>query len=131
MQYLNICKMKTIKKAGIAVCILTFMLCVSTGVKAQVTIGAGLEPNKGALLDLKERNPDNPAIDNSTTNKGLGMPRVKLTILTSISDIDGAAGKEKEHTGLCVYNVNTNAALNIRPGLYVWDGELWRPLITV
>jgi len=105
--------MKKIIKSRTAACILicTFLWCMSTDLKAQVTIGSDLEPNKGALLDLKERNPDNLAVDNSTTNKGLGMPRVKLTSLNSISDIKGAEGKEKEHTGLCVYNVNTNASL--------------------
>lgn len=104
--------------------------CHRTELNAQVTIGAHAEPNKGALLDLKERNPVNPTVDNSTTDKGLGMPRVKLTTLNSISDINGAIGKETEHTGLIVYNVNRVTTDNILPGLYVWDGNVWHPIKT-
>jgi len=96
----------------------------SSALNAQVTIGSEIEPNKGSLLDLKEKNPANPAMDNSTTDKGLGLPRVKLTTLTAISDISGATGKETEHTGLMVYNVNT-ATGTIVPGLYVWSGKQW------
>ncbi|MDH6305418.1 hypothetical protein M2459_001871 [Parabacteroides sp. PF5-5] len=124
--------MKQMKLAKTIVFSLAFLfaLALGTGVNAQVTIGAGLEPNKGALLDLKERNPANPSIDNSTSNKGLGMPRVKLTTLTSLSDINEATGKATELIGLFVYNINTNHSLGIKPGLYVWDGTRWRPLIT-
>jgi len=104
-------------------------MSLSAELNAQVTIGAEIEPNNGALLDLKEKNPINPSVDNSTTNKGLGMPRVKLTSLVTLTDIKDAVGKEKELTGLFVYNVNTNNTLGIRPGLYVWDGSCWRPLI--
>lgn len=93
--------------------------------KAQVTIGSGVEPNKGALLDLKEKNPADPSIDNSTANKGIGLPRVNLTSLTTLSDISDAVGKELQHTGLIVYNVNTVTADNISPGIYVWDGIQW------
>jgi hypothetical protein len=109
------------------ICGLIFIsfLCVGGELKAQVTIGSATEPNTGALLDLKEKNPVNPAVDNSTTTKGLGLPRVNLTTLTAISDISGAVGKETQHTGLMVYNVNTVSAANILPGLYIWDGTQW------
>ncbi|MFV0330766.1 MAG: hypothetical protein ACK5KL_13275 [Dysgonomonas sp.] len=102
-----------------------FFLCISGGLKAQVTIGSGIEPNKGALLDLKDKNPEDPDTNNSTANKGLGLPRVNLTTLTAISDISGAIGEEVAHTGLMVYNVNTVASANISPGLYIWDGTQW------
>jgi hypothetical protein len=119
--------MKSVNQIRTVICMLTFIsfIGLNSKLEAQVTIGAGLEPNKGALLDLKERNPTNPAVDNSTSDKGLGMPRVKLTILTAISDIDQAVGKEKEHTGLTVYNTNTDASRDIHPGLYFWDGTRW------
>ncbi len=105
--------------------ILISLLCLGGELKAQVTIGSDIEPNKGVLLDLKEKNPVNPATDNSTTNKGLGLPRVNLTTLAAISDISGAVGEEKEHTGLMVYNVNTVSSANIIPGVYIWDGAQW------
>lgn len=98
-------------------------ICLSIGLKAQVTIGSGLEPNKGTLLDLKERNPINPAVDNSTADKGLGMPRINLTSMTTLIDINGGTGKEIEHTGLTVYNLST--ANGFEPGIYVWDGTKW------
>lgn len=122
--------MKEIRLIRTIFCGLVFLsvMGLHTELKAQVTIGSGLEPNKGALLDLKEKEPTNPVVDNSTATKGLGMPRVKLTILTAITDISQAVGKEEEHTGLMVYNVNT--ANGIFPGLYVWDGTRWRSLIT-
>ncbi|MDR2949756.1 MAG: hypothetical protein LBV71_11165 [Prevotella sp.] len=102
-----------------------FFLCISGGLKAQVTIGSGIEPNKGALLDLKEKTPVDPAVDNSTANKGIGLPRVNLTSLTTLTDISDAVGKELQHTGLMVYNINTVVASNISPGIYVWDGIQW------
>ncbi|MDH6308557.1 hypothetical protein M2451_000868 [Dysgonomonas sp. PFB1-18] len=124
--------MKQIKQCKTIIGILTviFLLCYGTGLHAQVTIGSGIKPNKGTLLDLKEWSPANPDTDNSTTSKGLGMPRVNLTALTVISDITGAEGKEIEHTGLMIYNVNRIDAADIFPGLYVWDGAIWRPLKT-
>lgn len=103
--------------------ILLFIIGLSTELRAQVTIGSGLEPNKGALLDLKEKDPVNPAVDNSTAKKGLIMPRVNLTSMTSLADIDGAAGKEAKHTGLTVYNLSTTGGFE--PGIYVWDGARW------
>lgn len=91
--------------------------------KAQVTIGSDFDPNKGTLLDIKERNPINPAVDNSTTEKGIGMPRVKLTSMNTLIDINGGTGKEIEHTGLMVYNLST--INGFEPGIYVWDGAKW------
>ncbi|NDV95415.1 hypothetical protein D0T84_10880 [Dysgonomonas sp. 521] len=102
-----------------------FFLSISGGLKAQVTIGSAIEPNKGALLDLKEKNPVDPDADNSTASKGLGLPRVNLTTLTAISDISEAVGEEIEHTGLMVYNVNDATLSNILPGIYIWDGTRW------
>ena len=116
--------MKLLKKI-ICSLIFIFFLCISGGLKAQVTIGSGIEPNKGALLDLKEKNPEDPDTNNSTANKGLGLPRVNLTTLTAISDISEATGEELAHTGLMVYNVNTISSANISPGLYIWDGTQW------
>lgn len=106
---------------------MSFIFHLWTGgeLNAQVTIGSGIKPNEGALLDLKEKNPVDPAIDNSTANRGLGLPRVNLTSLTTLSDISEAVGKEIQHTGLMVYNINTVTASNISPGIYIWNGTQW------
>ncbi len=115
------------KLLKIRICSMLFIfhLWTSGELSAQVTIGSGIEPNQGALLDLKEKDPVDPTIDNSTANKGLGLPRVNLTSLTTLSDISEAVGKEVQHTGLMVYNINTVVASNISPGIYIWDGTQW------
>ncbi len=103
--------------------------------KAQVTIGSGLTPRTGALLDLKEFEENE---DPTTANKGLLLPRVKLI------DVRPASGKlsesisgtgdwlESVHTGLMVYNtIDTKTPEYPRgayPGVYVWDGEKWLPI---
>ena len=93
--------------------------------KAQVTIGSPSEPISGALLQLKE---DNNSGANS--KKGLGMPRVKLTKSANLSDV-GTGLDVNEHIGLILYNTNTQETETDRlcPGLHVWDGSKWEPLI--
>lgn len=115
-------KMKILRTATLNLVLLS-VICLSTRLNAQVTIGSGLEPNKGALLDLKERNPNNPTIDNSTADKGMVMPRIKLTSMNTLVDINGGTGKETEHTGLTVYNLSTTNGFE--PGIYIWDGTKW------
>lgn len=105
-------------------------------VKAQVTIGSSIAPNKGALLDLKEYNLPNSV----TASKGLALPRVELTSMTDLypmfkEDSDYIANKDgkKEtedamHTGLTVYNIHTDYCNEIYPGIYTWYGTEWTPL---
>lgn len=99
---------------------------------AQVTIGSDIEPNQGALLDLKEKKAANPSLDNTTSTKGLGMPRVRLTSPTSIAaDIAGVTDMQEDkdaHTGLMVYNVDKCSLHG--SGLYVWDGTQWSTLFS-
>lgn len=100
----------------------------------QVTIGSALKPNEGALLDLKE-------VADGTSTKGLVIPRVKLLNCTipegkSLAQtIDGNAiganwDKDK-HVGLIVYNINPieTSTNRICPGIHVWNGVEWQPLI--
>lgn len=107
-----------------------FFICVNMSyLKAQVTIGSDIAPNKGALLDLKE---------GANTTKGLGMPRVQLTNLnpttpTELAQSIGGTGSWTlaDHTALAVYNVKANhCALPeaIYEGLYVFDGGKWELL---
>ena len=90
---------------------------------AQVTIGAGVEPQRAALLDL--RNIYNIGTDNVSANKGLLLPRVALIRMDSLEPFITNANEEqkREHIGLIVYNMNT-----VEPfmaGVYVWHGENW------
>lgn len=104
---------------------------VST-LSAQVTIGSGIPPEKGALLDLKQHQPTDKGI---TANMGLLLPRVYLTetseLYPMLKDDPGyTAGDRPQklredviHTGLCVYNTSQEG--DFYPGVYVWDGEKW------
>jgi len=110
-----------------------------SGVFAQTTIGADVEPNKGALLDLKEYEPD---VDNATAKKGLAISRVNLTNLTPASDTElaqsiGAGGSYPmlALVGMVIYNIGADGVPDpcddsnpINKGLYVWHGDRWEQL---
>ncbi|MDR0824996.1 MAG: hypothetical protein LBN74_07865 [Prevotella sp.] len=113
-----------------------------TIVNAQVTIGAGEEPELGTLLQLKEKtNIKGNAIN---AYRGLGLPRVNLSdkhqlypmFLTNPDDpasgpnSEYAANKDaldKSHTGLMVYN--TGGPLS--EGVKYWDGTSWADISPV
>lgn len=93
---------------------------------AQVTIGSASKSAEGALLDLKEQ------LDGSST-RGLGLPRVELTDLYSLVNVNVTdVGEKDSHTGLLIYNpIDVETYVNgetICKGLYVWDGEKWQAL---
>jgi len=89
-------------------------------VQSQVTIGSGLEPRKGSLLELKE---DNNAAENST--KGFSLPRVKLTSPAVLTVDDDS--KKLEYKGLTVQNIN--AVNGLTEGIYCWDGDTWKLVV--
>lgn len=103
------------------------LLLASISSGAQVTIGSDETPVPGAILQLKNLADITDVNANST--KGLGMPRVKLTVKESLKDITGAAGTTTPelYAGLIVYNTNTfcDNDVIIYPGLKVWNGETW------
>lgn len=90
---------------------------------SQVTIGSGIAPNKGALLDLKE----NSVVNGANSSKGLILPRVNLYQEKSLIDISDVAYTETTeqvaHAGLVVYN--TNQDFYKGKGIYCWDGTQW------
>jgi hypothetical protein len=101
------------------------LLCLSAvQLHAQVTIGSNIEPLGGALLDLKQTT---PATDNSTSTKGLLLPRVELSDLNKLypmfATVYGAA-EDAKHTGLTVYNL-TQCDGKFARGVYTWTGEEW------
>jgi len=114
---------------------LIFFFILLTGIlnyiTAQVTIGSAVEPEEGALLDLKQYVPD---ANNNTSALGLAMPRVNLTDLDDITkDISEVTDVNKDdHIGLVVYNVNeclTDSQGDTHgKGIYVWDGSKWQYL---
>lgn len=115
-----------------------FLLLIMSpiGVKAQVTIGSGLPPERGALLDLKQKKADIETGNLETAiTGGLLMPRVHLLDSMSLAPIidssfilNNAAEYTKIkqlHTGLLVYNLTTSSTRHLSEGLYKWDGNVW------
>lgn len=116
------------------------LLFIIQPMQAQVTIGSGIEPDPGALLDLKEKQPD---AGNSTAGKGVNFPRVRLANINNLFPMfedDGAGGyridtksyvkalEDARHTGLTVYNIASGQGFS--PGFYFWDGERWKKMVT-
>jgi len=108
---------------------------------AQVTVGSGIEPEKGALLELKEKDPTNPEIGKplsiENSSKGLLFPKVSLKARNQLTPLyggdesspgnwsDNSTDLEKlMATGMVVYNINP-AAVQLDAGLYVWNGSEW------
>ncbi|NDV68521.1 FISUMP domain-containing protein [Dysgonomonas sp. 25] len=120
--------------------VLLALFTTTINLQAQVTIGSGQQPNAGALLDLKN-------LAGGNADKGLALPRVKLTSLTIpagktlAQTIDGTEASDSwdkdEHLGLLVYNMQEMEPTCIAnvfypavdPGVFIWDGEKWEPLI--
>jgi len=94
----------------------------------QVTIGDVEKPVGGAILQLKNISGITDGTANST--KGMMLPRVKLTTISSLSDIHQGTGNEESLTGLWIYNTNIfceNDKINDY-GMYVWNGKQWTSL---
>lgn len=110
---------------------LSLAFCFLIPGNAQVTIGMGEAPEKGALLQLKDTVSREGGI--TATTGGLLLPRVNLVNRAELYPFykQGAAdytGKAKEiamlnHCGLVVYNLNRTDEFS--PGPYYWDGEQW------
>lgn len=114
------------------ICIFLFGIFIFTKVHSQATIGSEINPNKGAILDLKE---NTNLLENST--KGLALPRVILLNSTpplnrlaeSIGAKSGVTPWDvKLHTGLVIYSIKCNAS-GVSVGPYVWTGTEWEPLL--
>ncbi|MFV0538624.1 MAG: FISUMP domain-containing protein [Dysgonomonas sp.] len=128
-------------KAKIGICSILFFVILSflCTIKSQVTIGSGIDPSKGALLDLKQ---ESSVGGNVNAYKGLLLPRVNLTdwrnlfpMFSSDADYINNLGGKKDnyditHVGLTVYNTNSclNAVTADGTGVYVWNGQRWELL---
>ncbi len=92
--------------------------------RAQVTIGSNVPPRSGVLLDLKQ---DASTDNNPNSKNGLGLPRVALTALTTLTVDDNS--KSNDYVGLTVYNTTTNSELS--PGTYCWFSNTWNQVVIV
>lgn len=70
----------------------------------------GSSPDASAILDVK------------SSDRGLLVPRMSLTSVTSASPVTSPA------TGLLVYNTNASVTGGSGTGFYYWDGSQWRRL---
>ena len=77
---------------------------------SQVTIGLDKEPDENALLDLKQH-------EDGTSEKGLLIPRLKLTESTDSSPLTSFV------EGLIIYNIES--VNDVEPGFYYCDGSRW------
>ncbi len=97
---------------------------VTLSLHSQVTIGSGLEPVGGALLDLKEQDKGDGS-ENAT--KGVMLPRVELSDLNKLYPMFTGtydADQDTKHTGLTVYNLNKCDG-KFAQGVYTWTGTEW------
>jgi hypothetical protein len=109
--------------------ILLAVTIICNVMQAQVTIGSLLNPQKGALLDLKEEDPINQSDPNS--EKGILFPKVALIDVKSLEPLIkgmAVAADSMKMRGMIVYNVNENAN-GIDAGLSVWNGEEWMSIV--
>ncbi len=133
-------------KVKLTIASVAMVLVVSFSAKAQVTIGSDEKPVTGSLLQLK--NTTEITGDNVNATKGLSFPRVNLSQkdklypmflqedgTTPTADYTGTTDietKNKEHTGLVVYNMYVSAPsvtdpnLIFQKGLHVWTGTGWK-----
>lgn len=93
--------------------------------RAQVTIGSGLEPLQGTLLDLKE---NEDSLGGITSTRGIILPRVSLSDLSELSPIITGSEPNYEsqklrYKGVTVYNINATSPL--QEGIYIWSGMKW------
>lgn len=112
------------KKAIFRMFFTVLMIVTTVTVKAQVTIGSDLTPEKAALLDIKTKVGANGGV--TTTQGGLLLPRVILNAEDNLP-FDGMSNSSSEklnHRGLLVYNIGGSSALD--EGIYVWDGKKWQ-----
>jgi hypothetical protein len=88
---------------------LYFTFVITSTVSAQsIGIGATIfTPSDCSILDMS-----------TTTNKGILIPNLALTALTTYAPATGTA-----KIGLLIYNTATVAG--ITPGYYYWDGSKW------
>lgn len=113
-------------------CFLSLLLLFVSSLQAQVTIGMDVQPNSGALLDLKEYNNVEAQNGGRNATKGMSLPRVSLTSLTPYtpSEFSASIGNTGDwdmtsHIGLTIYNVVDEPSCGILKGVYCWSGSQW------
>jgi hypothetical protein len=119
--------MNKMNKMNNRIIICFILLFFTAAVQAQVTVGSGNPPAKGAILDVKQ---NESTTGGATSTKGFIFPRVSLDSLSSLTPLLSAADasdatQKTIHKGTIIYNVNVSSAKNLTEGLYCWDATKW------
>jgi len=118
------------RKILVIICYLFIFIGLESVAMAQITIGVSEPPVAGALLQVKSIENVNKMNANST--KGLMLPRVNLNNMKELTPIlPQGYNKSFEnpiHTGLLVFNTNNELPNSNGIGVYLWNGEYWKPL---
>lgn len=93
-------------------------------IHGQVTVGSDIEPRKGTILDIKDKNTSDHL---PNADGGLGLPRVKLVAPETLT-IGNDESQKSKHAGVTVYNTGNT---NIPEGIYTWDGSRWQLNVSV
>lgn len=113
---------------------LVLFALASIHLQAQVTIGSGKEPLKGALLDMKQYEMGEAGKSDglSTSDKGMLLPRVALQGFTDLEPIaiTASVADKRVYKGMAVYNTTTNTTKNLEEGIYYFDGTKWVKQLT-
>jgi hypothetical protein len=110
--------MKKMKK--VIFLMLTLIVLSAASMNAQVLIGDNTkEPHAGSILDLSPL---------GTQKLGVLLPKVELGSTADEFVLIASPTSEQKIAarGMIVYNTKTT--LN-GAGLYVWTGELWKPVV--
>jgi len=123
-----------LKRLHVIFLLLILAAIFSGRLRAQVTIGSKIEPNLGALLDIKENDSEG-----ENSKKGLSLSRValeKATVLPPLNTTYDGSDVERSHIGLWVYNMNNTITYstrnnddNVCEGPYIWNGVRWVRLL--
>ncbi|MDR2955530.1 MAG: hypothetical protein LBV43_10645 [Prevotella sp.] len=135
--------------------LLFFLSTFALKLHSQVSAGSVQPPEKGFVLQIKNKEPNLSAGDNSTVDAnggGLGLSRVFLKNMKTLepfiaktADWDNVTPSQEtanikmKHAGLTVYNIYSwkedptndnnnnipNTDTKFQKGVYVWDGEQW------
>ena len=93
-------------------------------IHGQVTVGSDIEPRKGTILDIKDKNTSDHL---PNADGGLGLPRVKLVAPETLT-IGNDESQKSKSIGITVYHTGNT---NMPAGIYTWDGSTWMLTVSV
>jgi hypothetical protein len=116
--------------------LLTLPFCFVSKINSQATIGSPIEPERGALLEIKNKKAINPAsvtdVANVTVDAaggGIRLPRVYLNDRKTLepfipeNDLEWSSNKDnikERHAGLMVYNIKVSPASEILAAMFIY-----------